>query len=244
MNIILLLIAGLVIGVFVISTGGGGAAIYLGILTAVFKLAPATAAATSIVTALPSIIIGCWGYYHQHMIKFQIGNQMLIAAIPAVIVGSLISPYIPEIIYKWIIGIILVLLGVRIFVTRSSNHDRSNSRLLASLYGVISGLMVGVAGLSGGGPILAGLLILGLDTFHATATSSYVLVGMSILGAIMHAANGNVDWSAGLPLMIGAIAGALIAPLLVRRLSQSKHGGLLQPFIAVLLIVLGINTIR
>ncbi|MTV81845.1 sulfite exporter TauE/SafE family protein [Secundilactobacillus folii] len=244
MNTIILAVAGVVIGLFVISTGGGGAAFYLGILTGVFKLAPATAAATSIITALPSIIIGSWGYYRQHLINFRIGNLMLISAVPAVIVGALISPYIPETIYRWIIGIILVLLGVRIFLQRGSSRKPQHGKMLAILYGIMSGLMVGVAGLSGGGPIMAGALILGLDTFHATATSSYVLVGMCFLGAILHLTNGSVDWAAGLPLMLGAIVGATMAPLLVKRISQSKHNGWVQPLIAVLLIFMGINTIR
>ncbi|KRM54957.1 hypothetical protein FC18_GL001823 [Lacticaseibacillus sharpeae JCM 1186 = DSM 20505] len=78
--------------------------------------------------------------------------------------------------------------------------------------------MVGVAGLSGGGPILAGLIILGLDAYHATATSTYVLIGMSILGAGF-------------------------APLLVKRLYASSIAKYIPKLIAILLIVMGIKTI-
>lgn len=247
MEIVSLLLIGLIVGFFVISMGGGGAAIYLGVLTAVFHLAPAAATATSLVTALPSLILGSFGYYRQHAIKFKIGNQMLLAAIPAVVVGSLLSPYIPESIYKWVVGLILVLLGINIMRNKQSKTAElpTHSRLKASSFGVLSGLMVGVAGLSGGGPILAGLLLLGLDTVSAVATSSYVLVFMTIVGAIFHTAGGQVDWHAGIGLMIGALIGAAIAPYIMKRfVGNSKNGGgKLKPVMGILLILMGIKTI-
>jgi uncharacterized membrane protein YfcA len=216
MTTILLLTIGFIVGVFVISLGGGGAAIYLGVLTTMFHLAPRAAAATSLITALPSLMLGAFTYYRQGKIKVKIGNQMLLAALPAVVVGSLLSPYIPQTLYSWLIGIILVGLGLNILVKQQSNDQSTNkNRALASVFGVISGLMVGVAGLSGGGFIVAGLLLMGLDMLEVVATSSYVLVGMTIVGALFHALGGQVDWHAGLGLMIGALIGALVAPYLM-----------------------------
>lgn len=71
----------------------------------------------------------------------------------------------------------------------------------AALYGLLAGLIVGVAGMSGGAVIIAGLFLLGLQDFQATATSIYVLVFMTITGAFFHIASGRVDWVAALPLM-------------------------------------------
>lgn len=245
MTAFLLIVLGILIGTIVIATGGGGAAFYLGILSSLFNLPPATAAATSIVTAFPSLVIGTIAYIRQGRVNFHLGNQMLIASLPAVVVGSLISPYIPRMLYEWLIAIILVVLGIQIIVKQKmpTTKKKTHGKFTASIYGVISGLMIGVAGLSGGGPVLAGLLILGLDTFNATATSSYVLVGMSFLGSIFHMSTGNVYWQAGIPLIIGAIIGALLAPLLVNKLAKSKHAYLVQYFIAILLIIMGIKTV-
>ena len=53
-NLLLMVIVGLAVGIFVISLGGGGGAIYLGVLTAIFQLSPGAAAATSIFTSLPA----------------------------------------------------------------------------------------------------------------------------------------------------------------------------------------------
>jgi uncharacterized membrane protein YfcA len=251
MNIIWLGIIGLIIGTFVILFGGGGAAIYLGILTGVFGLKASSAASTSLVTVLPCLFMGAWSYYRQGQIDFKIGNQMLLTAIPAVIIGSLCSSYIPDWIYKWIIGIILIVLGINMLVqyirslhsTDKHPSATKHSRLKAGLYGILGGLMVGVAGMSGGAVIIAGLFLLGLKAFNATATSTYVLVFMSTVGALFHIAGGQVDWQAGLPLMIGALIGAIIAPRLAIVLAKTKITDYLKPAIGVFLAILGVKSL-
>lgn len=237
------MVAGIIIGTIVIALGGGGAAFYLGILSTGFHLAPGVAAATSLVTALPSLMIGAFTYARQKRIKFHVGNLMLMSAIPSVIIGSLLSPFIPDKIYQWIIGIILAILGLRIIFKRNAKQPVNPNKHTAILYGIIAGLMVGVAGLSGGGATLPGLLLLGLNTFDAMATSTYVLVGMTFLGALFHVGLGNVNWTVGIPLIIGAIIGAIIAPQMVKLLSKMKHPEWINYFIAVLLIYMGIKSL-
>ncbi|WP_125770735.1 sulfite exporter TauE/SafE family protein [Companilactobacillus furfuricola] len=243
MTSISLIIAGIIIGTIVIALGGGGAAFYLGILTAVFHLPPEAAAATSLVTALPSLLIGATTYAKQKRIKFKIGNILVLSALPSVLIGSLLSPYIPEKIYTWIIGLILMILGLRILLKRQSKPKANPNKAQAILYGAIAGLMVGVSGLSGGGMVLAGLILLGLNTFDAMATSTYVLTATSALGALMHATAGKVNWTIGLPLIAGAIIGAILAPQLVKILAKTKHPEYVNYFIAILLIIMGAKSL-
>ena len=251
MTIVLLGIIGLVIGTVVILFGGGGAAIYLGILTGIFGLNASAAASTSLVTVLPSLIMGTWQYHRQGQIDAKLGNQMLVTAIPAVVIGSLCSRFIPGWIYKWLIGLILIALGLNMLIqqfqskkTTDTNPSKTgHAKLKAGLYGVLGGLMVGVAGMSGGAVILAGLLLLGLKAFDATATSTYVLVFMTAVGTLFHIAGGQVDWHAGLPLMIGAFVGAVIAPLISIRLAKTKATGYMKPVIGVFLAVLGVKSL-
>lgn len=249
MNIIYLGVIGLIIGTIVILFGGGGAAIYLGILMGLFGLKDSAAAATSLVTVLPSLMVGAWSYYRQGQIDTSVGNQMLISAIPAVIVGSLISGFIPESIYKWIVGLVLIVLGISMLIQRNKsvneNTETSGSqhRLRAAMYGVLGGLMVGIAGMSGGAIIIAGLFILGLPAFKATATSTYVLVFTTATGAILHLAGGQVDWHAGLPLMIGALIGAVIAPMLSVKLAQTQMVKYMKPGIGIFLAILGVKSL-
>lgn len=241
MNILLLVVVGFIIGTVVITLGGGGAAFYMGILTTVFGLGPASAAATSLVTSFPSLLIGSYSYFRLHKIKLRIAWQMIIFAVPAVVVGSLISPYIPVKIYSYIIGGILEVLGVQTLFSRQTSHNNAN-RWLAPVYGVISGLMVGIGGLSGGGPVVAGLLVMGSDMVTAAATSSLVLVVMTATGLIFHLSAGNVDWSVGLGLMAGAILGSFLAPVLLGKLDPQKFTKYVKPIMGVLLVVMGIFT--
>lgn len=148
MQSIILGMIGLLIGTLVILFGGGGAAIYLGILTGLFNLSAASASSTSLVTALPSLIIGAESYYRQGKINTKIGNQMLQAAIPSVVLGALAAHIIPTNFYKWLIGIILILLGINILIQKNNHsttiYHQTHARLQASLFGILGGLMVGV----------------------------------------------------------------------------------------------------
>ena len=209
-----LIITGFIIGTLVISMGGGGAAIYLGVLTGIFHLPAAVAAATSLFTAFPSLCVGAYSHYRTGNVEAKVGNRMLLAALPATIVGSIISPFIPTKIYTWVIAIILILLGIQIIARqylphRNKTASGNTKRLQAIGFGIVSGLMVGVAGLSGGGPILAGLLLMGLDTRHAAHKSSHVLVGPTWLGRAFPMSRVQVACS----LRLGLIVGALIVPL-------------------------------
>ncbi|MFN1209073.1 sulfite exporter TauE/SafE family protein, partial [Enterococcus lactis] len=76
-----------------------------------------------------------------------------------------------------------------------------------------------------------GLFILGLETFNATATSTYVLVFMSTIGMLFQLAAASIDWYAGLPLTSGAIVGAIVAPMLASGLAKSQISKYLKPFI-------------
>jgi uncharacterized membrane protein YfcA len=245
-NLILLIAVGLLVGIFVISLGGGGGAIYLGVLTALFNLPPATAAATSIVTALPALLVGAWSYYRRGMIEFHLGNRMLIAAIPSIFIGFWVSPLLPEKLYKLVIGLILAALGIQIIYKtyHQSAKKPTSSKWGSVIYGIIGGLMVGVAGLSGGGPITAGLLLLGVGMANASATSAYVLVGMSIVGALLHLSGGAVDWQAAGGLIIGSLVGALLAPPVILWLTKKPQRALvIKLILGVMLIVMGIKTI-
>lgn len=154
-NLLLMIIVGLAVGIFVISLGGGGGAIYLGVLTGIFQLSPGAAAATSIVTSLPALVMGSWSYYRRGLINFHLGNRMMVAAIPSIFVGYFMSPFLPESVYKLVIGLILVFLGLqlvyKVYHQSSQGQSRISPQTASVIYGIIGGLMVGIAGLSGGG---------------------------------------------------------------------------------------------
>ena len=247
-NLLLMVIVGLAVGIFVISLGGGGGAIYLGVLTAIFQLSPSAAAATSIVTSLPALVMGSWSYYRRGLINFKLGNRMLVAAIPSIFVGFFISPWLPERVYKLVIGLILMFLGVQLIIKvyrqpKEGRSARLSPQAASVLYGIMGGLMVGIAGLSGGGPITTGLLLLGASMTSASATSAYVLVGMSIVGALLHISGGSIDWHAAGGLIAGSLVGAFLAPPIVLWMTaKPARARIVKLFMGIFIIVMGLRT--
>lgn len=243
-----MILIGFAVGSVMIAMGGGGGAIYLGVLAGLMQLPPATAAATSIITALPALILGAWKYYQRRMINFHLGNRMLVAAIPSIIVGYLISPFLPTKVYKVIMGLILVYLGIQLIYglyhqPKDQRRQIISPSVASVIYGVLGGLMVGIAGLSGGGAITTGLLILGVTVAQTSATSSYVLAGMSVVGALCHLSGGQIDWQLAIGLIIGSLVGANFAPAIILWLTkQPKRAFYLKLLMGIFIIVMGIRT--
>jgi len=247
MNSLILIFIGFLVGLFVISMGGGGAAVYLGVLTSIVGLEGTEAVSTSLVTAFPALVLGAFSYYRQKKINFKLAWRMLLSALPAVVIGSLIAPYIPINILHILIGVILAFLGVQIFIQvlkrkKMDKEKKESHPFIPVIYAILSGLMVGIGGLSGGGPIVAGLLIMGLDMVTASATSSFILVGMSFTGIIFHI-KGNIDWVNGIGLMIGSLVGAFFAPIFLSHINKEKLTKIVKPIMGILFFLMGIANI-
>ncbi|MFD1124450.1 sulfite exporter TauE/SafE family protein [Lentilactobacillus raoultii] len=239
---VLLIFLGFLIGAFIISMGGGGGSFYLGVLVGIAHLSPAGAAATSLFTALPALAVGTYSHYRTGNMKFSYGNKLLITALPATVIGSLVSGLIPVLVYNWVIAIILFVLGVQTIRKSFGNRRKTNLKpWTVYLFGALSGLMVGVAGLSGGGPVMAGLLLLGLNMPQAAATSSYALIALSIVGLGFHFTQGNIDWQVGLLLMVGSLVGAAIMPRILAKFDPRKVTLILRPVMGILLVIMAVR---
>ena len=259
MHILLLVVVGLLVGTFVIALGSGGGSIYVGLLTAVLGLDPAVATATALVTTLPSLVIGTWGYYEKKHMDFHKGNRMLISALPSVIVCSIISFWIPKAAYGYILASILFFVGGVILYKafrkkKGKKAQKEGGEGLAprktwetvaiyTVFGILGGIMAGIGGMSGGEPIFAGLLLLGDGVFETISTSSWVVICMGILGASVHLIGGHVDWGAAIPLTIGATCGALVAPHVARFITKGGRAKWLEGALGVALIAMGIRDI-
>lgn len=103
---LLVVVCDFLIGFFVISTGGGGAALYLGVLTGLCGLSAAHAVDTSLLTAIPALCFGALSFYRHGNVNVKLARQFLYFALPTVIVASLLARYIPEKIYAPLIGLV------------------------------------------------------------------------------------------------------------------------------------------
>ncbi|GEO68985.1 sulfite exporter TauE/SafE family protein [Levilactobacillus acidifarinae] len=241
----LVLVYGVLIGAFISVMGGGGAALYLGVLTSQIGISTAVAAPTSLIVAIPALLFGCVTQIRIHNVHFDLGNRMILAALPGIFLGTGISPFIPAKIYDWVVGTILMVMGAIVVIRglrQGQKVPTGRSRLgVAVGLGFLSGMMVGIGGLTGGGPTVAGLSILGLSAMSAAGTSTYVLSVMALVGAVSHLFTGNIAWSAGVTLMIGSVIGAVVTPLLLHRLNMVKLNKWLTPLMGLVIVYFGVN---
>ncbi|BBA81187.1 transport protein [Lactiplantibacillus plantarum] len=160
---------------------------------------------------------------------------MIIAAVPGIIVGTFSAQFIPQQLYNWIVGTIFLIMGAMVLIKYVHQPWQ------AAFFGLLSGLMVGIGGLSGGATTAAGLAILGLTAVEAAGTATYVLTVMSTISLIGHLFTSTFAWQSGLVLMIGAIIGAIITPLVIRHLNLDKVNRVLTPFLGLIIIYFGIK---
>jgi uncharacterized protein len=245
-------IVGFLIGLLVVTLGGGGGVVYVGILTAFFNIPPAIAVSTSLATIIPTTGAGAFSHWKAGNVNLRFGLIMLCGGVLGSVVGSLYSSLVPQSIYNRLTGVIMLLLCAQMLVTylkkkrEKADEEQPNKKakiaanIKAISFGVLGGAMSGLIGLSGGTSIVAGLAILGCGTLETVGTSSLVLLGISITGFIMHLGLGNVDWELVGLLIIGTASGAFIGPILLKRIDKAKTEKILKPVLLIMIVVMGI----
>ncbi|MDD9150319.1 MULTISPECIES: sulfite exporter TauE/SafE family protein [unclassified Sporolactobacillus] len=244
-------IVGLLVGIFIVSLGGGGGAIYVGILMTLFHISPEVAASTSLATMIPTLAAGTYSHWKAGNVNLKLGKYMSAGGIAGVLIGALLSGMIPAFWYSKIAGVIFVLLSIQMLVSiigkrKKEQHSAVSQRpftfwkICAALaYGVLGGVMCGLLGLSGGGPIVAGLFVLGSSMTESAGTSVFVLTALSIVGLLMHLSLGNIDWGLVGLLLLGTVMGALIGPVFMKHVNKNLLEHILQPVMFVLIFVMG-----
>lgn len=245
-------VLGFLVGLLIISLGGGGGGIYVGILTIFFNISPSIAVSTSLATIIPTTAIGTFSHWKAGNIRIKFGLIMISGGILGAIVGSLFSSVFPVNLYNKLTGIVILYLGIHMLLsllkkqkkaaTEKQTEHKSNisPNFLAVLFGLIGGIMSGLVGISGSTPIVAGLSILGCSALETVGTSVMVLVGISITGFLMHLGLGSVDWKLVGLLATGTMSGAFVAPLLLNRLDKQKLEKIIQPVLLIMTIAIGI----
>ncbi len=114
----LTVLAGALLGFLVTLTSVGGGA--LGIVMLVFlypvRMTAARLVGTDIVHAIPLTIVAGSGYLLMGNVDFSLLGKLLLGSIPGIVVGSLLSPRVPERLLRTAIASILVLVGVKLLL--------------------------------------------------------------------------------------------------------------------------------
>ena len=249
-SLILLPIVGFVVGFLIVSLGGGGGAVYVGILTVFFHIQPAIAASTSLATTIPTTAVGLFSHWKVGNVNVRFGLIMAAGGVVGSILGSVCSGFLPQVIYNKLTGIILILLAVQMLISfvrkkrknemSSNEKQRSKKDVVSAVcFGVLGGVMSGLVGLSGGGPIVAGLMILECSPLETVGTSVLVLFAIAVTGFCAHLSIGNIDWKLVGLLTIGTMCGALVGPLFLKRINKMKLEKILNPVLFMMIVIMG-----
>ena len=132
-------------------------------------------------------------------------------------------------------------------VSASASDDALLSRkqlLQGALIGLVAGLASGYVGV-GGGFIMVPLMlsIIGISMRKASGTSLIAVMILAIPGVIEQGILGNINYLAGIAIVIGTIPGAVIGAKLVTKVPERTLRLLFGCFLIVAAVMLVLNEV-
>ena len=249
-NLLLLPLLGFLIGLFVTTLSGGGGVFYVPVLTLLFNVPTQLAVATSLASVLPTTAMGSLSHHRLGNVDIRTGLILGIGGIIGAFIGAYIANMLPPIILRKIFGVFLLILTVPMVLNALKRHKKSGtdkkepSRLtgskqaIGSLFGVLSGILAGLFGISGTPPVTAGLYILGLPAMVVVGTSIFVLIFNSISGMTGYFLLGQFDPTLIILLGGGGALGAFIAPKLLKKIDEKTLEKIYAPLLVTMNIIL------
>ncbi|HEX3013876.1 MAG TPA: sulfite exporter TauE/SafE family protein [Methanobacterium sp.] len=255
-HLILLPLFGLIIGLLVSMFGGGGGGFFAPVLILIFGVTPQVAVAASLASVLPTSVVSTFSHFRQGNVDFRTGLILGIGGIIGTLIGASIANIIPPTLLQKILGIFTLIMLIPMLKSlvqrhqklKEKNDDKTGTlpltgpkRIIASFFGVVSGLLAGIFGISGTPPIVAGLYSLGLPAAMVVGTSVFVLIFNSIAGIGGFYLLGRLDLTLIILLGGGAAVGAFIGPLLLKKINPKTFEKIYGPVIVGIMVIFGLG---
>jgi uncharacterized protein len=257
-NLILLPFFGFIIGLVVSMFGGGGGGFFVPVLILIFGVTPQVAIATSLASVLPTSVVSTFSHFRQGNVDLRTGLILGIGGIIGTLIGASIANIIPPTLLQKILGIFTLIMLIPMLRSLVQRRQKLNEkiadkeerltltgprRVIASFFGVASGLLAGIFGISGTPPIIAGLYSLGLPAVMVVGTSVFVLIFNSIAGIGGFYLLGRIDLTLIILLGGGAAVGAFIGPLLLKKINPKTFEKIYGPVIISIMLIFGLGLI-
>jgi uncharacterized membrane protein YfcA len=224
----------------------------------IFGVTPQVAVATSLASVLPTTAVSTFSHFRQGNVDFRTGLILGIGGIIGTLIGANIANIIPPKDLQLILGIftlIMIIPMLRSLVQRhqklkEKNEDKEETltltgpkRVITSFFGVASGLLAGVFGISGTPPIIAGLYSLGLPAAMVVGTSVFVLIFNSIAGIGGFYLLGRLNLTLIILLGGGSAVGAFIGPIMLKKINPKTFEKIYGPLIVSTMVIFGLGLI-
>jgi uncharacterized protein len=221
------------------TVGHAGASGYLAAM-ALFGMAPVVMKPTALVLNILVAAIGSVRFYRSGFFSWRTFWPFALTSIPMSFVGGAIT--LPDLIYKTIVGIVLLYSAIRLFFSASVSQDQETKIVpiwIALIVGAAIGLLSGLTGVGGGiflSPVL--LLMHWARTKETSGISATFILVNSIAGLLGHVSAvaqvpGNIMvWG------VAAIVGGLIGTDLGTRVLPVAG---IRRWLSVVLVVAGVK---
>ncbi|HAF41434.1 MAG TPA: sulfite exporter TauE/SafE family protein [Sphingobium sp.] len=252
-------IAGLFVGVMVGMTGVGGGSLMAPILILLFGVSPTTAVGTDLWFAAITKSVG--GFVHHHHggthggPDYEVIRRLCIGSLPAAIIvlillGQIDAHQIKSGVIMSALGVVLILTAIATLFRTRFHHwafhartDTASSFLryqtgLTVAAGALLGVMVTLTSVGAGAlgaTLLLALYPLRMRLQKLIATDIVHAVPLTLVAGIGHLWIGNFNLMLLVNLLAGSIPGIILGSMLASKVPER----ILQPLLALVLIVAG-----
>lgn len=187
-------------------------------------------------------------YYKKGRVDYRIGLLLLTGSIPGGIFGSWLNQFVDSDKFTLYFGLLMITLSLSFLIKRKQPASGSNDETYrykvsfwpAFIISLIVGVLSGLFGIGGGSIMVPAMILLfGLPVHIATATSMFMILFISIISASTHIALGHIAWE----YVFFFIPGAWIGGTIGAKVNQKITGNILEWFLRIILIIIGIRLI-
>jgi uncharacterized membrane protein YfcA len=241
-EILALIIAGLFVG-FINTLAGGGSIISLPVLMMLGLPAPVANGTNRIAIAIQNLV-AVSSFKQQKVLDAKKGIWLAIPAVVGSVIGAVIAADINEEIFEKAIAVIMLLMLVFILY-KPQNWIRERTDLVekkVTFMQVVIFFFIGVYGgfiqMGVGYFLLAGLVLgAGYELVKANAIKVLIVLLYSPFAIFVFFMNDQINWSYGLIMTVGNVAGALIAS----RMAVKKGAKFVRWVIVVVILVTALH---
>jgi uncharacterized protein len=233
-HVVVAIVIGLVVGLLSGVFGVGGSSIATPLLRVFLGTSPLIALASPLPVTLPVALSGTIAYQRHRLISRRVVAWTAAGGMPAVILGSVLTRWVPGHWLMLLVAAAMVLAGWQILRPSTSSGSDASSEVDNAVWrhppvvilltvAVVVGLLSGLLAIGGGLFLIpAFILLLGAGMRQAAATSLACVAFLAVPGTVTHALLGHIDGWLSLQLALAVIPATYLGARLSLRLTQIR----------------------